>query len=233
MLVRWNRGVVALALLAAGGLLHAASWQRWAGACPFPTGPETNACNVRQDHLYDFLTVVDPWQPVGSAAQLAGVALLLVAFALLIGPWALLVRPGRYATGAMFASALTYAGVGTATLRSGLSGEVVEPFMGTAAFTLWFLVPTPLLVWAAIRARGWAMAAAVFLVLASPLVMGFTYAIGPFDANPWYEAYSGDLTALAGLCLLAAAVLPAKGGRRLRDTSTSGSAGRSADAMVL
>ena len=143
---------------------------------------------------------------------MAGVALLLVALALLIGPWSLLVRPGPYATAAMFASALMYAGVGTATLRSGISGEVVEPLMGNAAVTLWFLLPTPVLVWPAVRARGPARAAAVFLAPASPLVMGFTYAIGPFDANPWYEASTGDPTALAGLCLLAAAASSRRGG---------------------
>ena len=38
------------------------------------------------------------------------------------------------------------------------------------------------------------------------LVAVFTYAIGPFDAAPWWEAYSGDLTAIGGLCLLVAAV---------------------------
>ena len=195
MLVRWIRAVVAMALLASGALLHAASWQRWAGACPFPGGPDTRACDVRQDHLYDFLVVADPWQPVGTAAEQAGIALLLVAFALLLAPWGFLVRPGRYHTVALLFVALTYAGVGTATLRSGVSGEVVDPLLGNAAFSLWFFVSTPVLVWIAVRARGWARASAVFLVLASPLVMGFSYAIGPFDANPWYEAYCGDLTA--------------------------------------
>lgn len=230
--MRWVRAVVALALLAAGVLLHAASWQRWAGACPFPAGPETSACNARQDHLYDFLVVAHPWQPVGTAAQQAGVALLLIAFALLIAPWALIVRPGLYATAALLAAALIYAAVATATLRSGISGEVVDPLMGNAASTLWFLVPTPVLIWAAVRARGWARAAAVFLVLASPLVMGISYAIGPFDANPWYEAYSGDLTALAGLCMLAAATLPAKTGQSVRTSGWSVSATKSTDSAV-
>ncbi len=208
MLTRFIRAMAAVALLVAGVLLHTASWQRWAGACAFPSGPETDACNVRQDHLYDFLVVADPWQPVGTAAEQAGAALLLVAFALLLAPWALLVVPSPYLTVALLVAALAYAGVGTATLRSGLSGEVVDPLMGNAAFILWFWVPTPVIAWAAVHARGWTRAAAVLLVVASPLVMGLSYAIGPFDANPWYEAYSGDLTALAGLCLLVAACLP-------------------------
>lgn len=208
VLTRSIRAMAAVALLVAGVLLHTASWQRWAGACAFPSGPETDACNVRQDHLYDFLVVADPWQPVGTAAEQAGAALLLVAFALLLAPWALLVVPNPYVTVALVVAALAYAGVGTATLLSGLSGEVIDPLMGNAAFILWFWVPTPVIAWAAVRARGWTRAAAVFLFLASPLVMGFSYAIGPFDANPWYEAYSGDLTALAGLCLLVAAGRP-------------------------
>jgi hypothetical protein len=229
---RWIRAVVALALLASGVLLHAASWQRWAGACPFPEGPETRPCDVRQDHLYDFLVVAHPWQPVGTAAEQAGAALLLLAFALLLAPWALLVRPGVYATVALLASALTYAGVGTATLRSGLSGEVVDPLLGNAAFSLWFLVPTPVLVWIAVRARGWARAAAVFLVLASPMVMSLSYAIGPFDANPWYEAYSGDLTVIAGLCLLVAATRPARAGQSTMGSDSSTGAIRSTDSTV-
>lgn len=118
---------------------------------------------------------------------------------------------------ALVVAALTYAGVGTATLRSGLSGEDVDPLLGNAAFLLWFWVPTPVLAWAAVRSRGWARASAVFLILASPLVMTFSYAIGPYDANPWYEAYSGVLTAAAGLCLLVAAVLPARPGRSAVD----------------
>jgi hypothetical protein len=61
-------------------------------------------------------------------------------------------------------------------------------------------------VWA-VAARGWAAtAAAVSLFLASPLVAAFTYAIGPYDARPWWEAISGVLTATAGLCLLVCAV---------------------------
>lgn len=57
----------------------------------------------------------------------------------------------------------------------------------------------------AATARGWSLAAAVSLILASPLVAAFSYAVGPYDTQPWWEAISGLLTATAGLCLLAAA----------------------------
>lgn len=232
VLTRSIRALAAVALLVAGVLLHTASWQRWAGACAFPSGPETGACNVRQDHLYDFLMVADPWQPIGTAAEQAGAALLLIAGALLLAPWALLVVPSPHLTVALVVAALAYAGVGTATLRSGLSGEVIDPVMGNAAFILWFWVPTPVIAWVAVRARGWARTAAVFLLLASPLVMGFSYAIGPFDANPWYEAYSGDLTAIAGLCLLVAAGRPLRAARPAADVNLFARSDRPTDTAV-
>ena len=81
-------------------MLHAASWQRWASHCPWGSQQETAACNKRMDHVYDFLFVGDPWEPIGSDSELAGVSLLLVALAFLLSPWALLGRPGVLVTAA-------------------------------------------------------------------------------------------------------------------------------------
>lgn len=214
MATRLVRTLTALVLVASGVLLHAASWQRWAGYCAWGGGPETPACNTRMDHLYDFLFVGDPWVPVGNAAELAGLSLLLVALALLLLPWAVHGRrPGLGLTVGLAVGALVVANVGLATLQSGRAGEVVRPAMGDGAFTLWLWVPTSVLVWAAVGAHGWARAGVVLLVLGSPLVAVLTYAIGPFDAAPWWEAYAGDLTALGGLCLLAAVVRRPAGDR--------------------
>ena len=69
---------------------------------------------------------------------------------------------------------------------------------------VWLLVPPVLLVRFAWSARGWARAATVWLVLATPLVATLSYAVGSYDARPWWEAISGTLTATAGLCLLGA-----------------------------
>ena len=89
---------------------------------------------------------------------------------------------------------LAVVAVGVATLRSGLAGEVVRPGADDLVMWLWFLVPPVLFGRLAVLSPGWAArAAAVLLVLASPLVAGFTYAIGPFDAQPWWEAISGVL----------------------------------------
>ena len=70
---------------------------------------------------------------------------------------------------------------------------------------MWGWVPLVLLVRFAVATRGWTLAAAVCLVLATPLVAAFSYAVGPYDARPWWEGISGLLTATAGLCLLVAA----------------------------
>ena len=71
-------------------------------------------------------------------------------------------------------------------------------------------MPPALLVRFAVAARGWPLAATIWLVLATPLVAAFSYALGPFDAQPWWEAISGLLIATAGLCLLGAAVFSSR-----------------------
>lgn len=197
---------VAVMLVASGALMWAASWQRWAGACPFNGDQETDACYRRMDHLYDFLPPSEPWMPVGNAAELAGLSLLVLAAALVASPWALAARrPGPWTALALFATLLAVVAVGLAALRSGLAGEVVRPAAADASVLVWGLVPPVLYGRLAVLARGWARVAAILLVLASPLVGAFTYAIGPFDANPWWEAIMGLLLILAGAGLLVAA----------------------------
>ncbi|MGY2067027.1 hypothetical protein [Blastococcus sp. SYSU DS0619] len=159
------------------------------------------------DHLYDFLPPMEPWLPAGAAAQLAGASLLVLAVALLPLPWVLTGRkPGLAPAAALLATVLVMIDVGLATLRSGLDGAVVRPVASDATLLLWFLVPPFLFGHLAAVSRGWAgRAAAVLLLLASPLVAAFTYAIGPWDAQPWWEAISGLLTCGAGACVLVTA----------------------------
>jgi peptidoglycan/LPS O-acetylase OafA/YrhL len=199
---------VATTLMASGGLLFAASWQRWAGACPWGGDRETEKCEARMDHLYDFLPPLEPWMPAGVAAQLAGASLLVLAVAVLLLPWALTGRkPGLTSAGAVLAIALIEFGIGLAALRSGLDGAVVSPVAPDITLLLWFVAPPVLFAHLAVLSRGWASrAAAVLLVLASPLIASFTYAIGPWDAQPWWEAVSGLLTCGAGACVLVAAL---------------------------
>ena len=207
-MLRIVRVWVATTLMASGGLLFAASWQRWAGACPWGGDHETQECETRMDHLYDFLPPVEPWMPAGVAAQLAGASLLVLAVALLPLPWALTGRKrGLASAAALVATVLILIGVGLATLRSGLDGAVVSPVALDFTIVLWVLVPPFLFGYLAVLSSGWASgAAAVLLILASPLVAFFTYAIGPWDARPWWEAISGLLTCGAGACVLVEAI---------------------------
>jgi len=206
MALRVLRVVVGVLLGASGALMYAASWQRWADACPWGGDVDDRLCTIRQDHLYDFLAPTAPWEPVGDAAQLAGWSLLVLALAFLLLPWALTgLRPGVLSAVALAGAVLALVVVGLATLRSGLTGAVVEPMAYDLVLYVWLLVPPVLLVRFAVAARGWSLAAAVFLILATPLVAAFSYAVGSYDARPWWEAISGVLTAIAGLCLLGAA----------------------------
>ncbi|HQR27801.1 MAG TPA: hypothetical protein PLP61_12255 [Nocardioides sp.] len=205
MALRVLRVGVGALLGASGALMYAASWQRWAGVCPWGD-VEGGACSSRQDHLYDFVAPTAPWEPVGIAAQLAGWSLLVLALALVPLPWALTGRrPGAVSAVALGGAVLAVGAVGVATLRSGLTGSVVEPISPELAGLVAALVPPALLVRFAVVSRGWTLAAAVWLVLATPLVAAFTYAVGPYDAQPWWEAISGLFTVTAGLCLLGAA----------------------------
>ncbi|MGN0063806.1 MAG: hypothetical protein ACI379_06155 [Nocardioides sp.] len=212
------RLVVGLLLGLSGSLMIAASAQRWAAPCPWGEPTSTPQCELRQDHRYDFLLPSDPWQPLGGAAQLAGWSLLVLAVAYLVLPWTLLRGgAGRLATAAGIVLAAATTDVGAATLRSGLAGSPVDPVSGIAAVWIWALVAPAFLILLALpsalpdgtldtrRPRGLARAALVPLALATPIVAAFTYAVGSYDARPWWEAYNGALTATAGLCLLAAA----------------------------
>ncbi len=208
MVLRILRVWAATTLTASGGLLFAASWQRWAGACPWGGDHDTQKCEMRMDHLYDFLPPLEPWMPAGTAAQLAGASLLVLAVAVLFLPWALTGRkPGLASAGALLATVLILIDVGLATLRSGLNGAVVSPVAADITIWLWILLPPCLFGYLAVLSSGWASgAAAVMLILASPLVAAFTYAIGPWDAQPWWEAISGVLTCGAGTCVLVEAI---------------------------
>ena len=94
MAPRMLRVLTGIGLGGAGALMFAASWQRWAGACTGPSG-SARACEVREDHLYDFLPPLEPWEPTGSAAELGGLSLLVFALVLPLLPWALTARrPG-------------------------------------------------------------------------------------------------------------------------------------------
>ena len=211
MSLRWLRVWVGLVLGAAGALMVAASWQRWTRWCLSDTGVPLTGCAGREDHLYDFLPPAEPWEPVGTSAELGGASLLVLALVVPLLPWALTGRrPGVLSAVALVAAVTGLVAVGMATLQSGLSGEVVDPWLGGWSTWAWLLVLPSLLVHFSVASAGWARAASVVLVLSTPLVAAFSYAVGEYDARPWWEANSGALMVTAGLCLFAAAAWPGR-----------------------
>lgn len=188
-----------------GVLMYAASWQRWAGVCGWGD-KESPACSRRQDHLFDFLAPMAPWQPVGHAAELAGGSLLVLALALALMPWVLTGRrPGLIGAMPLIGAVVAAAIVGATTLLSGIRGELTTlPGYDLALTLLLFLPPVLFVAWL-VSARGWAMAATGLLLLSSPLVAAFTYAVGPYDAQPWWEAISGAFVVAAGLSVICSA----------------------------
>ena len=151
MAVRVMRALIAVALVASGVLFQVSSWQRWSGYCLWGPQKQPWRCDERMDHRYEVVFVGGQWEPIGSASELAGVGLLLVASALLLLPWVLIEgRPGLWLVTAAGVAALIVTNVGLATLRSGLTREVVEPAAGGwDVFTHLLAVPTAVLIWLA------------------------------------------------------------------------------------
>lgn len=209
-MLRFLQAGVGLLLGASGALMYTASWQRWAGACAWGDG-YSELCDLRQDHLYDFIAPEAPWEPIGTAAELAGASLLVLALAYVLLPWALTGRrPGVIVGVVWVIGVAALVSVGVATLTSGLTGIAVHPVGDDLAMFAWFFIPAPLLIWFSLNSRGLAAGAGIALVLSSPFVAAATYGIGPYDARPWWEAIRGTLTAAAGVLLLADATLPGR-----------------------
>ncbi|MFN8193074.1 MAG: hypothetical protein U0R80_02195 [Nocardioidaceae bacterium] len=211
MRVGWVRWWVAASVVTSGVVMVAAAVERWGAVCPPATAlgasDLSDACFQRSDHLYDFLAPTEPWAPVGSAATLGGLSLLVLALAVPLLATALTGRrPRALAVVAVAVAELALVDIGVANLRSGLAGEVVDPAAGGLSFALWVWLLPAGFGWLVGTSHGWARLSALLLLLGSPLVAAFTYAIGPFDAQPWWEGTSGSLTALGGLALVVAAV---------------------------
>ena len=213
MTLRILRVGAGMLLGASGALMYAASWQRWAGACPWG-GDEERRCAAPARTISTI-----SWHPstVGARGRCRAAGRLVPA-----GPRARLraaaVGPHRPPAGNGLRCGAGQCGagpgaVGVATLRSGLTGSVVHPISYDLALYAWAFVPPVLLVRFAFAARGWTLVAAIWLLLATPLVAAFSYAVGSYDARPWWEAISGLLTATAGVCLLGAAAFEVDPGR--------------------
>lgn len=211
------------ALLSSGLFMVAASTARWWPMCR-PGLYDTDACLIRQDHLYDFVLVDEPWAPVGSAAEFAGISMLLLALAMAVLPSVLSRRPRplTWVIGAVLA--VGYALVGIQALVSGLSGEVVllpGPIVSGAIASIVIFWPACATVWWLIAVagadwrprNGWGLALASTLMLASPGALFIL--VGPavvnyvsHDTTPWTEAVGGCLLVLAAALVWPAVLRP-------------------------
>ena len=177
-----------------GALMYAASWQRWAERLPVgrrrergvhrAPGPSLRlrgaVCPVGAPRRRRAAGWVVPAGPCGRVRAAA------------VGPdWPS--APVSSSAAALVGAVLGSAAVGVATLRSGIAASVVPPASGGLALYLWLWVPPVLLVRFAVAARGWALAAAVGLILGTPFVAAFLYSIGPYDAQPSWEGGLGSV----------------------------------------
>jgi hypothetical protein len=143
MVLRFLRAGVGLLLGVSGALMWAASAQRWSGACAWGE-TESQLCDVRQDHRYDFIAPGAPWEPIGTAAHQAGASLLVLALAYVLLPWALTGRRPEVIVGVVWIiEVAALVSVGVATLSSGLTGTVVHPVGGDLALFAYLLLPAP------------------------------------------------------------------------------------------
>ena len=165
-------------LVAAGALMWAASWQRWAGACAWAQD-EGGACLRRQDHLYDFIAPRLPGNLSATRPSWPGPPC-----------WSRL-SPSRSCLGTDRPPSRDLHGGGAPRrgARPGLGGRRhalvgTERRRGSSDRCRPGRVPlapvaAALLVRFAIPAHGWARWACILLVLAGPLVASLSYAVGP------------------------------------------------------
>ncbi|WP_395726305.1 hypothetical protein [Nakamurella sp.] len=199
----------ALAFMAAGALLIAASWSRWGVPCwPDLDSP---ACLTVQDHRFDYLLPTEPWTPLGRTAHLAGVAYLMLAVGM-----ALVFAAARSAGWARGLQALLVGsalGIGLVTLASARAGEpigfewVILPWLLSPLLVATILVDIVSLSddRAVLSDRAWC-AWAGMLILAHPF-LGLVLTMiavdyNPHDTTPWDGMLGGGAFVGAGLIVL-------------------------------
>ena len=235
--MRWLvRTAVAASIALAGALWVAAAAQRWWPACKRGDF-DAVGCLELQDHLYDYVAPTAPWVPVGSAAQLAGVAMALLAVGVASLPWLWLPRRPLVCL-AVAVPALAVLLIGGLTWNAGLSHEATAGGMGPTILLWSFGLPIALAMAAATsrddhtpqRTTRWRVVVTVLIAMATPLAE-FIFApmlVGylSHDSTPWAEAVTGVLLVMAGC-----AVWPATSGPQ-RPSAARTSAGRGRPTVV-
>jgi hypothetical protein len=209
--LRVTRVLTALLLVASAALSFAAAWQRWGGVCRFGGDVDDPTCSPWQDHRFDALWPSEPWQPIGSMAQLLGLATVLLAVALVLVPTALGRRLTAWQRVSLVIGSLCLLLLGSTTLASGIAGHAVE-LPGATAFGLVAAFGLPVFIVLALFTRGaqgsraglrgglvtWMLVLATpyFQVVLAPLAGGSSY-----DTSPWSEAVTVPFLLVAAVAL--------------------------------
>ncbi|WP_168627571.1 MULTISPECIES: hypothetical protein [unclassified Cryobacterium] len=214
--VTWSLIAAALFLTSAA-LQLAASLQRWVvfrGAFP------GNKLSV-EDHLYDYTYPAEPWESIGTAAQLFGAGILIAAGGVLAMTIAVVSMPRKgshrgirilleFVIAAVIASWLVMYGL--RALLSGLAGSPValQPsgwlglgaFVGVIALGVLWLFRAPAAALACMFLIDTVSGQLFSTLLMAPLVAGYT----SHDTTPWTETVGALGTGAAGISMILAAV---------------------------
>jgi hypothetical protein len=204
----WSLGAAGL-LLAAAVLQLAASLERWVAI----TNSWARTDHLVEDHRFDYLYPSDPWENLGTTAQLSGAGFLLLALAVLVMCRGAVRHPRRIdrAIAAVVAGLFALDG-----LHGIISGATGTPTPVKYVVDLLALVSFIGLVVLAVRwfRSSWPSALACVLLMAITLpgyiVVAFVIAPGitnyqSFDTTPWTETIVAAFVALAAVAMLDAA----------------------------
>ncbi|MWV48262.1 hypothetical protein GRS96_03100 [Rathayibacter sp. VKM Ac-2803] len=209
---RWALGAAGL-LLASAVLQLLASIERWVVAADGSAREDSTI----EDHRFDYSFPADPWENVGSAAQLHGIGTILLALGVLAAHRAFTPR-GRVAGLLALLVAVSFGLLGLHALVSGVLGAPT-PLQNVGLQLVLSTIPAVALValallWA--TESPFAAVAAVFLLGATlPGYLLAAFAIAPmimnyqsYDTTPWTEAVVAASIAVAGLLVLVARPAP-------------------------
>ncbi|MFL4472393.1 hypothetical protein ACIPVK_00125 [Paeniglutamicibacter sp. MACA_103] len=221
----------AVLFLASALLQHLASIQRWVVLRGQRPGHEPSV----EDHLLDYIFPSDPWEPIGTAAQLFGAGTMVQAVGILAMALGVLavprVAPNRIGviSETVFAIlvAASFFTVGTHALVSRISGvpSTMQDSQGLVAFMVWGgFESLAALAWLWMGMSRGAVAACLFLLgttLPGSAISNFTIApmIAGFvshDTTPWLESVVASSSAAAALAMAFAAWSGVRRHRRAR-----------------
>jgi hypothetical protein len=208
--------VAAVLLLASAGLQLVASLERWV----FLTNSWTRTDAWIEDSRFDYFYPADPWENLGTTAEMFGLGTVLLACGILAMARAAegtISRPARLLS-AVTASSFALTGLhalvsGVFDAPSPLQHPAVQLLLGAVGF-----IGLGVLGIRWLRSSAATSAACVFLLGASlPGYLWAAFVIAPavagtqsYDTTPWTETVVAATIAAAGLSMLVAAAVAAR-----------------------